>query len=287
MARQRLFLVDASGYVYRAFHALPALGTSRGLPTNAVLGFAKMLAKLLKAEKPEYLAIVFDAPGGTFRDALFAGYKEHRAPMPDELRPQQPYVRKLVAALRLPVVEEPGVEADDVIGTLVAQAEQAGLETVIVTADKDMMQLVSERTTLHDDMRNRRIGVPEVRERFGVEPALVPDVLGLMGDAIDNIPGVRGIGAKTAAQLLQRYGSLEKIYEHVPDMKRSRIRGEGSLGLKLEKDVANAGLSKRLATVATDTPIDVNPALLAYRGGYPAKAMVSIRRSSSSVSSKS
>src|SRR5258706_428391 len=180
MATARLFLIDASGYVYRAFHALPALNTSRGLPTNATLGFANMVAKLLRVEKPDYLAVVFDAPGDTFRDALYAEYKQNRAPMPDDLRPQIPYIRKLVAALRLPVIEEVGVEADDVIGTLATRAVEHGLETVIVTADKDMTQLVSERTTLYDDMRNRRIGIAEVRERFGVDPPLVPEVLRLL-----------------------------------------------------------------------------------------------------------
>src|SRR5262245_59801158 len=130
MASGRLFLIDASGYVYRAFHALPALNTTRGLPTNATLAFANMVAKLLKTEKPEHVAVVFDPPGETFRDTMYAAYKEHRAPMPDDLRPQIPYIRKLVTALRLPVIEEPGVEADDVIGTLVAQAEAQDIETV-------------------------------------------------------------------------------------------------------------------------------------------------------------
>jgi 5'-3' exonuclease len=258
MARQRLFLVDASGYVYRAFHALPALGTSRGLPTNAILGFAKMLAKLLKAEKPEYLAIVFDAPGGTFRDTLFAGYKEHRAPMPDELRPQQPYVRKLVAALRLPVVEEPGVEADDAIGTLVAQAEQAGLETVIVTADKDMMQLVSERTTLYDDMRNRRIGIAEVRERFGVDPALVPDVLGLMGDTSDNIPGVTGVGQKTASALVQQLGPVDAILSRLEGVESCGVRGAKKIRDTLAAEADTARLSKDLATIRRDVAITLD-----------------------------
>ena len=145
----RLHLIDGSGYVYRAFHALPALNTSRGLPTNAILGFARVVSKLLREESPDRVAVVFDAPGRTFRDALYAGYKESRGPMPDELRAQIPYIRRLVAALRLPVIEEPGVEADDVIGTLATQATAAGIQTVVVTGDKDMMQLVDERTTPH------------------------------------------------------------------------------------------------------------------------------------------
>src|SRR5690242_16404914 len=153
-----------------------------------------MLAKLLREEHPRHVAVVFDAPGGSFRDGLYADYKATRAPLPDELRPQLGYVRKIVDALRLPVVEVAGVEADDVIGTLARQARAAGVDTVLVTQDKDLMQLVDERTLWLDTVRDRRCGPAEVRERFGVEPALVPDVLGLMGDAIDNIPGVKGIG---------------------------------------------------------------------------------------------
>ena len=162
--RPRLYLIDGSGYVYRAFHALPGLGTTRGVPTNAVYGFTNMLAKLLREEQPRHVAVVFDAPGGTFRDGLYADYKATRAPLPDELRPQLGYVRKIVAALRLPVVEVPGVEADDVIGTLARQAGATGLETVIVTGDKDLMQIVGPHVTLFDTMKDRRIGPDEVVE---------------------------------------------------------------------------------------------------------------------------
>jgi DNA polymerase-1 len=266
MARGRLFLVDASGYVYRAFHALPALGTSKGLPTNAILGFANMVAKLVKGEKPDYLAVVFDAPGGTFRDELYADYKQNRAPMPDDLRPQLPYIRKLVAALRLPVIEEKGVEADDVIGTLAAQAEGKGLETVIVTADKDMMQLVSERTTLYDDMRGRRVGIAEVRERFGVAPGLVPDVLGLMGDTSDNIPGVTGIGQKTATALVQQIGPVEAILEKPEAVEASGVRGAKRVREALAAEAETARLSKDLATIRRDVPVALDLERLRWPG---------------------
>ncbi len=259
MATPRLFLIDASGYVYRAFHALPALNTTRGLPTNATLGFANMLAKLLREEKAEILAVVFDAPGETFRDDLYAAYKDNRAPMPDDLRPQIPYIRKLVAALRLPTIQVAGVEADDVIGTLACRAAAQGLETVIVTGDKDMWQLVDERTTIYDDMRNRRVGILEVRERFGVDPALVPDVLGLMGDAIDNIPGVKGIGQKTATALVAQLGPVEQIVERLDEVERSGLRGAKKIRetLAAERDVAL--LSKTLATIRRDLdlPLDL------------------------------
>ncbi len=262
----RIHLIDGSGYVYRAFHALPGLHTSRGVPTNAVLGFANMLAKLLREEHPRHVAVVFDAPGETFRDTLYAGYKENRGPIPDELRPQIGYIRKIVDALQLPVIEVAGVEADDVIGTLARQAGTAGLETVVVTGDKDMMQLVDERTTLLDEMRDRRFGIPEVRERFGVEPALVPDVLGLMGDAIDNIPGVKGIGEKTASALVSRIGPVETILERLDEVERSGLRGAKKIRETLAREAETARLSKDLATIRRDVPIALDLARLEWPG---------------------
>jgi DNA polymerase-1 len=254
----RLYLIDGSGYVYRAFHALPGLSTSRGVPTNAVLGFANMFAKLLREHRPERIAVVFDAPGLTFRDELYGGYKQARPPMPDELRPQIPFIRRLVAALRLPVIEQPGVEADDVLGTLALQAGAAGLETVIVTGDKDMMQLVDERTTLYDPMRDRRVRVAEVRERFGVAPAQVPDVLGLMGDAVDDIPGVPGIGEKTATALVQRLGSVEEILAQLDQVETSGLRGAKKLRETLAREADTARLSKTLATIRRDVPVTLD-----------------------------
>ncbi len=264
--RPRLYLIDGSGYVYRAFHALPSLGTSRGLPTNAVYGFTNMVVKLLREERPRHLAVVFDLPGETFRDQLYADYKATRAPMPDELRPQMGYVRKVVEALRLPVVEVPGVEADDVIGTLARQASGAGLETVIVTGDKDLMQLVDERTTWLDTMRDRRCGPAEVRERFGVEPALVPDVLGLMGDPIDNIPGVSGIGEKTAAALVRELGPVEEILAHLDAVEQSGVRGAKKLRETLAREAETARLSKELATIRCDLPVALDLERLRWEG---------------------
>ena len=262
----RLYLIDGSGYVYRAFHALPSLGTTRGLPTNAVYGFTNMVVKLLREERPRHVAVVFDLPGETFRDQLYADYKATRAPVPDELRPQIGYVRKVVEALRLPVVEVPGVEADDVIGTLARQATRAGLETVIVTGDKDLMQLVDERTTWLDTMRDRRCGPAEVRERFGVEPALVPDVLGLMGDPIDNIPGVSGIGEKTAAALVRALGPVEEILAHLDAVERSGVRGAKKVRETLAREAETARLSKALATIRCDLPIALDLERLRWEG---------------------
>jgi len=265
--RQRLYLIDASGYVYRAFHALPPLSTSRGVPTNAVLGFARMVAKLLRQERPDYVAVVFDAGGReTFRDALYEGYKASRRPTPAELRAQLPYLRRLVEALRLPVLAEPGVEADDVIGTLAAQAEAAGLETVIVTGDKDMMQLVTERTSLYDTMHERRIGPAEVCERLGVEPAQVPEVLGLMGDPSDDIPGVRGIGEKTAVALVRRFGTVDRLLQHLDELATSGIRGAQRVREALERDAAAARLSAELARIRRDVPVRLDLEGLRWAG---------------------
>ncbi|TMA86659.1 MAG: DNA polymerase I, partial [Deltaproteobacteria bacterium] len=271
VARPRLYLIDGSGYVYRAFHALPGLGTTRGLPTNAVYGFTTMLAKLLREESPQHVVVVFDAPGETFRDGLFASYKANRAPMPDELRPQLGYIRKVVEALRLPTLEVPGVEADDVIGTLARQAGRAAIETVLVTGDKDLMQLVDERTIWLDPMRERRCGVAEVRERFGVDPALVPDVLGLMGDAIDNIPGVTGIGEKTASALVRQLGPVEAILDHLDEVERSGVRGAKKIRETLTREAETARLSKALATIRCDVPICLDLAALRYPGPDPDK----------------
>ena len=265
-ARPRLYLIDASGYVFRAFHALPGLGTTRGVPTNAIYGFTNMLAKLLREERPHHLAVVFDAPGETFRDELYADYKATRAPLPDELRPQLGYVRRIVEALRLPVVEVPGVEADDVIGTLARQASRMGVETVVVTGDKDLMQLVDEQTTWLDTMRDRRFGPAEVQERFGVEPRLVPDVLGLMGDTIDNIPGVKGIGEKTAAALVQRLGPVEDILARLDEVEGTGIRGARKVREALAREAETARLSKRLATIRCDLPLPLDLDALVWDG---------------------
>jgi DNA polymerase-1 len=262
----RLHLIDGSGYVYRAFHALPALNTSRGLPTNATLGFAKMLAKLMREESPDRIAVVFDAPGDTFRDELFDGYKASRAPMPNELRSQIPYIRRIVEAMRLPTLEQAGVEADDVIGTLARQASESGVSTVIVTGDKDMMQLVDDRTTMYDPMRERRFGPAEVRERFGVDPLLVPDVLGLMGDAIDDIPGVTGVGEKTAMALVQKIGPVETLLERLADVDGAGIRGAKKIRETLEREAETARLSKRLATIRRDVPITLDMEAVRWDG---------------------
>ncbi|HNS54966.1 MAG TPA: hypothetical protein PKH25_09330, partial [Syntrophales bacterium] len=188
-----LYLVDGSNYVYRAFFAIQGLTNSRGFPTNAVYGFNNMLAKLLRERKPGHIAVVFDAKGPTFRNEAFEDYKAHRKPMPDALKPQVAVIKDLVRAYRIPLLEIEGIEADDVIGTLARKFEAEGVQVIIVSGDKDLMQLVSDGVVMIDTMKDKTYDAAGVEERFGVGPDRVADLLGLMGDASDNIPGVPGV----------------------------------------------------------------------------------------------
>jgi 5'-3' exonuclease len=210
-APRRLVLIDGSGYVYRAFHALPPLTTSTGQPTGAIYGFLNMLQKLRTDYRPDLLAVVMDASGPTFRDELYAEYKANREAMPDDLRAQLEPLMAVVEALGLPLLREPGVEADDVIGTLARQAADAGIDTVIATSDKDMAQLVTDRIRLVDTLGNRVLDPAGVQEKFGVPPARIIDYLTLVGDTSDNIPGVPSVGPKTAAKWLAEFGDLDTL----------------------------------------------------------------------------
>lgn len=251
----RLYLVDASAYVYRAFHAIPFLSTSRGVPTNAAYGVTTMLLKLLREERPTHLGIVFDAPGGSFRDRLYPDYKANRAAMPDELVPQLGLIKRVVEALRPHVVEMSGVEADDVIGTLAKRVAAAGGEVVIVTGDKDFQQLVGPRVSLLDPMFDKRTGPEQVRERYGIEPERWVDVVGLMGDAVDNIPGIKGIGEKTASALIRHAGSLEALLADPESIAASGIRGAAGLAAKVRAHAEQAALAKELATIRCDLAV--------------------------------
>jgi DNA polymerase-1 len=254
-------IVDGSSYFYRAFYAIPRLATSRGFPTNAIKGFLNMLRKVLRKHHPRYVAMVFDAAERSFRNDLFTEYKAHRPPMPDDLARQIPVIKKIPRAYRIPTLELAGFEADDIIATLATRAASQGLEAVVVTADKDLMQVVSKRSTdaespgvvLYDDSKDRRIGIDEVVEKFGVKPELVADVQALTGDSVDNIPGIRGIGEKTAAALISQHGSLEEILHHPERVEREKIRE------KLVEGRETALLSKKLATLVTDLPIETRP----------------------------
>ena len=257
--RPTLYIVDGSSYIFRAFYAVRPLHTATGIPTNAVFGFTSMLQKLLRQSGAEHIAVAFDPPKPSFRKAMSADYKAHRPPTPPDLIPQMGLVREMVRAFNIPTLELDGFEADDVIATLTVKATAAGYDVRIVSSDKDLMQLVDEHVALLDTMKDKLIGVAEVREKFGVEPAQVVDILGLMGDASDNIPGVPGIGDKTAAQLIQKYGSVEGVLAHIDEIPGEKRREN------LRNHAADARLSRELAVLRTDIDIPFDPEALRCR----------------------
>ncbi|MEE3268694.1 MAG: DNA polymerase I, partial [Pseudomonadota bacterium] len=258
MARAPIVLVDGSSYLYRAFHALPPLTTSNGQPTGAVKGVLNMLKRLMKDYPDSPMAVVFDAPGKTFRDEMYSEYKAHRPPMPDDLRSQIEPLHACVKALGLPLLCIEGVEADDVIGTLAHQATQAGRDAVISTGDKDMAQLVNGHITLVNTMKEETLDEAGVEEKFGLPPALIIDFLALMGDKVDNIPGVPGVGEKTAIGLLQGMGGgLDTIYGDLERVTTLGFRGAKTLPKKLEEHREQAFLSYQLATIKTDCDLPV------------------------------
>jgi DNA polymerase-1 len=216
-AMPTLYLIDGSAYIYRAYFGLPALSNSKGLQTNAIYGFTTMLMKILRDRRPDGLAVVFDEKGPTQRHEEFKAYKAHRPEMQQGMRDQIPYIHRVVETFGIPAVRAAGYEADDLIGTLARQAEAAGFEVVIVTGDKDMFQLLTPATRIYDPVKDKWFGEAECRERFGVEPARVVEVMGLMGDQADNIPGVKGIGEKTATKLIAQFGTIENLLAHLDD----------------------------------------------------------------------
>ena len=248
----RLLLVDGTAYLFRAYYALPAFTTSEGRPTGALHGVLNMVQRLLREEPPELLAFVMDAPGPTFRDELYPEYKANRDVMPEDLREQIEPVVSMVEAMGVPLLRVGGVEADDVIGTLAAQAAEQGLDTLISTTDKDFAQLVGPHVKLVNWTNNRVMDSAAVEEKFGVPPARIRDYLALAGDSSDNIPGVRGVGPKTAAKWLQAYGSLDAVKENAAEIR-------GKVGEKLRASFADVDLSLELATIRKDVPLDVTP----------------------------
>ncbi len=245
-----LYLVDASSYIYRAYYAVRHLTSPAGHPTNAIYGFIQMLLKLLKDHQPQHLAMVFDAGRVTFRTEIYPDYKANRAAMPDDLRMQMGPIRDVVRAFNISSLELEGFEADDIIGGLARRFAEQGGRVVVVTGDKDLMQIVSDRITLLDTMKDKQSGIAEVFERFGVGPELVADILGLAGDASDNIPGVPGIGEKTATKLIQEFGSLDQLLDRAGEVK-------GKNGEKLREFREQALLSRRLATIEYNVPMEI------------------------------
>ncbi len=258
IAENPLILVDGSSYLYRAYHAFPPLTNSAGEPTGAMYGVLNMLRSLLLQYKPSHVAVVFDAKGKTFRDELFEEYKSHRPPMPDDLRAQIEPLHKMVKAMGLPLLAIPGVEADDVIGTLALEAEKAGRAVLISTGDKDMAQLVTPDITLINTMNNAILGPDEVVEKYGIPPSLMIDFLALMGDSSDNIPGVAGVGEKTAQALLQGLGGVKDIYANLDKVATLTFRGAKTMAAKLEQNKEMALLSYQLATIKTDVELELN-----------------------------
>jgi DNA polymerase I len=243
--RPTVFLIDGTAYIHRAYHAIRGLTNSEGLPTNAVFGFTRMLMKLIEEKKPEYAAVFFDAKGPTFRHEIYEAYKANRPPMPRDMAEQIPYIHRVVAGFRLPLIQKTGFEADDLIGTLSERALADGFAVVMVTGDKDFVQLVREDASLWDPMKDKVTDIGTVRESFGIAPERMADVLGLAGDASDNIPGVPGIGQKTAVTLIRQFGSMEGIYENIDAITKKKQK-ENLIAYRDQ-----AFLSRRLATIET------------------------------------
>lgn len=258
IAENPLILVDGSSYLYRAYHAFPPLTNSAGEPTGAMYGVLNMLKSLLAQYNPSHVAVVFDAKGKTFRDELFEHYKSHRPPMPDDLRAQTAPLHEMVKAMGLPLLAVSGVEADDVIGTLALQAEKEGRPVLISTGDKDMAQLVTPNITLINTMTNTILGPEEVEQKYGVPPGLIIDFLAMMGDSSDNIPGVPGVGEKTAQALLQGLGGMRSIYDNLDKVAELSFRGAKTMAAKLEQNREVAFLSYQLATIKTDVELELS-----------------------------
>ena len=254
-----LILIDGSSYLYRAFHAYPSTMTNGEIPTNAVYGVVNMLRAMMRQFASERMAVIFDAKGKTFRDEMYSDYKANRPPMPDELRCQIEPLHQIIRAMGLPLISIEGVEADDVIGTLAAQASQVGMPVLISTGDKDMAQLVNEHVTLINTMTNVVMDREGVIEKFGIPPELIIDYLALMGDKVDNIPGVPGVGDKTATALLQGIGGLQSLYNNLDKIADLGFRGSKTMAKKLQDNHDNAWLSYRLATIKLDVELEHSP----------------------------
>lgn len=266
-----LYLIDGSAYIYRAFFALPPLSNSKGLQTNAVYGFTTMLLKVLREHHPEYVAVVFDEKGPTHRHEAFKEYKAQRPPMPQGMSAQIPYIHRIVEALSLPVIRQAGYEADDLIGTLARKGEGEGLDVVIVTSDKDMFQLLTPKTRIYDPVKDRWFNEADSLVRFGVEPARVVEIMGLMGDTSDNIPGVKGIGEKTALKLISQFGTIDELLRRVEEVTPAKTKA------LLLAQGENARMSKQLATIEVDCPVEFVPAQFQAKAPHT-EALVSLLR---------
>src|SRR5438477_3829374 len=246
-----LWLVDGSHTIFRAYHALPHLSTRQGVPTNAVYGFTTMLLRAIREGNPTHLAVAFDEEGKQARSEVYAEYKATRGPPPDDLSPQFPLVRRVLEALNVPAVGMPGWEADDVIATLAGRARELGWEVVIVTGDKDLLQLVDGGVRCYDSMYEKWYGPAEVEEKWGVPPHRVADLLALTGDKIDNVPGIPGVGEKTAAALLKEFGSLDQVLARAGEIKKPKLRENALANIETVKR------ARKLIQLEGDLPVPV------------------------------
>ena len=248
--KPRVFLIDGSGYIFRAYYAIRPLSTRDGLPTNAVIGFARMLGKLLREKQPAFLGMVFDSPEKTFRHQIYDLYKANRDAPPEDLIPQFGLIREFTAAMDIPVLAAPGYEADDIIATLAQKATDANYEVVVVSADKDLMQLVRDGVVMYDPMKDKTYHHDDVIEKFGVAPNQVADALALAGDSSDNIPGVPKVGPKSAAKLINAYGDIEEVIKGVATIEKPKAFERSVL-----ENAELARLSKRLTVLCYESPV--------------------------------
>ena len=269
--RSHFYLVDGSGFIFRAFHALPPMSRADGTPTNAVFGFTNMLIKLIEDLRADHCAVIFDTSRKTFRSEIYDQYKAQRPPAPEELVPQFDIIRQAVKAFNVASVEMHGFEADDLIATYATLARAAGAEVTIVSSDKDLMQLVGPDVTMYDPMKNREIGGPEVMEKFGVAPDRVIDVQALAGDSVDNVPGVPGIGVKTAALLIAEYGDLDTLLARAGEIKQTKRREN------LLEFAELARISRKLVTLKTDVEVPQPLEALGVRPPDPATVLEFLR----------
>ena len=259
MPKNTLYLIDGSSYVFRAYFAVRNLSTSKGFPTNAIYGFSSMILKFLKNYKPTHLAIVFDSKGETFRDKIYTEYKANRSEPPEDLKLQFPKIFQITRAFSIPLIQMEGFEADDLIGTIATHNKKKGIKVVLVTGDKDFCQVVSENVTILDTMKKKETSIKDVKEKYGVHPSQIIDLLALTGDKVDNIPGIKGIGKKTASKLISEYGNLENLFDNLENLK-PRIKN------LLENNKDNAYLSRKLVTIKTDVSIKSELTEFKYNG---------------------
>lgn len=247
-----LYLIDGNSYFYRAYHAIRGLTNSKGFPTNAIFGFTNMILKITREKKPDAIAVVFDSPVPTERHRIYEEYKAQRPETPNDLVMQIPYIKEIIKAFNMPSFEIPGYEADDIICTIAKKAASQGINVFILSGDKDMMQAVGNGIKIYDPMKDLIIDENSVIERFGMPPERVPEFMAITGDAIDNIPGVKGIGEKTAKELLLKAGSLDELLNHPEKIDSERLRK------MIIDNIENIRISKTLATIDMDIPIDIN-----------------------------